>query len=143
MSQRKLSQPGSCYSRKRVIVRVVSLERSILEDERSLLVEKWSTNGNAEGIWDENGTKNRARRGRTESAEEERERGGGKRARRRKESAEEEREREGSESRARGRGAGGRSCSFGWGPAVSFAPAGAKWNGLWYTGGRNNPRRRT
>ena len=98
-------------------MRVVSLERSILEDERSLLVEKWSTNGNAEGIWDENGTKNRARRGRTESAEE-------------------EREREGSESRARGRGAGGRSCSFGWRPAVSFAPAGAKWNGLWYTGGR-------
>ena len=96
MSQRKLSQPGSCYSRKRVIVRVVSLERSILEDERSLLVGKWSTNGNAEGIWDENGTKNRARRGRTESAErrkesakEERERGGGKRARRRKESAKE------------------------------------------------------
>ena len=88
MSLRKLSQPGSCYSRKRVIVRVVSLERSILEDERSLLVGKWSTNGNAEGIWDENGTKNRARRGRTESAEEERERGGGKRARRKRKQSE-------------------------------------------------------
>ena len=105
MSQRKLSQPGSCYSRKRVIVRVVSLERSFLEDERSLLVEKWSTNGNAEGIWDENGTKNRARRGRTESAEEERERGGGKSARRRKESAKEAKAERGGGARVVGRAA--------------------------------------
>ena len=74
------------------------------------------------------GSESRVRR----SAEEVKAGRGG--ARRKRKQGEEERG--GSESRAKGRGAGGRSCSFGWEPAVSFAPAGAKWNGLWYTGGR-------
>ena len=37
-------------------MRVLSREWSILGDERSLLVGKWSTNGKTEGVWDKNGT---------------------------------------------------------------------------------------